>query len=69
MGVAIRAVRRGEAIEGRTMTRRTTRMTIILQRSARRSVRQPTDRGMIRTMTMMVIKNMKGRLAQRMPGL
>jgi hypothetical protein len=70
MGVAIRAARRGQAIGGRTTTRMKTRMTIILLRSARRSVRQLTERGKMRTMmTMMAIKNMKGRLALRMPGI
>lgn len=44
-------------------------MTIIVLRSARRSVRQHTERGKMRTRTMMVIKNMKGRLALRMPGM
>ncbi len=63
MEVAVRAVRREEAIQGRI----TMRMTPTLERTARRSVRSPID---LKTMrTTMVTKTLKGPLALRMPGM
>ena len=65
MEIAKRELRRKLAIEWRT----TTKMTLIMELPARRSERYLTNREKVTTMTMMVIKSLKGPLALRMPGM